>query len=108
VKGYTRSDGVRVKGYSYKMKKTGRSKGRITRNPYKRSKVRVKSYMRKSPGKSRRSRVKSYTRSQWYPHKRKGGSRWLSQASAGRLGLLTKREKRALAKADVSQTRPLV
>jgi len=96
VPGYTRSDGVRVKGYSYRLKKGGRRSGTVRRNPYKRSKVRVKSYLRKTPGRKNRRRVKGYSRSQWYPHRK--GSRWISQASAGRMGLLTQREKRALAK----------
>jgi len=96
VKGYTRSDGVKVKSYSYKRKKTNRSgRGRITRNPHKRG-TRVKSYLRKAPGRKRRKRVKSYTRDQWYPHRDKG--RWISMAKAGKLGLLTQREKKALAR----------
>jgi hypothetical protein len=96
VKPYTRSDGVRVKGYSYRSKKGGRKTGTVRRNPYKRSKVSVGSYLRKQPGRANRRRVKGYSRSQWYPHR--SGSRWISQASASRMGLLTQREKRALAK----------
>jgi hypothetical protein len=96
VKGYTRSDGVRVKGYSYRLKKGGRRTGTVRRNPYKGKKVRVKSYLRKQKGRANRRRVKGYSRSQWYPHRK--GNRWISQAAAGRMGLLTQREKRALAK----------
>jgi hypothetical protein len=95
VKGYTRADGVRVKGYSYRLKKTGSRKGKITRNPYKRSKVRVHpySYTRRKP---RRKRVKvpGGRRNQWYPHHY--GGKWISQAKAKKLGLLTKREQRAM------------
>lgn len=93
-------NGKWVKAYSYRLKKgSTKRKGRVARNPYKRSKVSVKSYMRKRPGGKRRSRsVKSYKRSQWYPHRSRSGKRWITNAYAKRMGLLTKREKAALAK----------
>jgi hypothetical protein len=96
VKGYTRSDGKRVKGYSYRLKKTGR-KGRVTRNPYKRRKVSRKaySYTRTRPRRKRVS-VPRGKRRQWYPHHY--GGRWITNKKAARLGLLNKHEKRALMK----------
>jgi len=72
----SRSGRIVRRGYSYTRK------ARMARNPYKRSRV----------------RVGSYRRSQWYPHRKRGGSRWISQSQAKSLNLLTKREMRALAR----------
>lgn len=79
------------KGYSYKRR------AKIARNPYKRSRVRVHaySYNRKRPHR-KHVKVHGYRRSQWYPHRYEG--RWISQAKAKSLGLLSKREMKALAR----------
>jgi hypothetical protein len=67
VKGYTRSDGVRVKGHYMKpstkrRKKTTKKTSRRRAAPKRRRSTRVASYMRKVPGKRKRVRVKSYAR----------------------------------------------
>jgi len=92
----SRSGEIIRKGYTYKRKaSSGTRRGAITRNPYKRSKVRTKpySYTRRSP-KRKRVHVPAGRRSQWYPHSY--GGKWVSQAKAKRLGMLTKREERAM------------
>jgi hypothetical protein len=97
VKGYTRSDGVKVSGYSYRLKKTGSRKGRVTRNPYKRDRVDRKaySYTRRRP-RRKKVVVPKGKRRQWYPHHY--GGRWITNKKAAALGLLNKHEKRALMK----------
>jgi hypothetical protein len=121
VKGYTRSDGVKVKGHWMRKPKRGRyaitgsgkarklaaNPGRKRkrnmgrkRNPYKRTgykggKIRVKGYSYKHPRTGKIVRVKGHSRKQWYPKRypRRGkGSKWLKQSASYRKGLMSKYE----------------
>ena len=86
-------------GYSY-TRKARKGSRKIARNPYKAKHVRVHSYSYKKRS-GRNVKVRSYRRRQWYPHRyptRGKGSRWVSQARAKGLNLLTKQEMRVLAK----------
>jgi hypothetical protein len=121
VKGYTRSDGVKVKGHWMRKPKRGRyaitgsgkarkiaaNPGRKRKrnmgrkkNPYKRTgykggKIRVKGYSYKHPRTGKIVRVKGHSRKQWYPKRypRRGkGSKWLKQRDSYRHGLMSKYE----------------
>ena len=61
VKGYTRSDKVKVKGHWMKPA-TGKKRKRVAKKVARKSTRRISSYLRKVPGRSRRTRVASYTR----------------------------------------------
>jgi hypothetical protein len=89
VKGYTRSDGVRVKGHYMKpstkrRKKTTKKTSRRRAAPKRRRSTRVASYMRKVPGKRKRVRVKSYAR-KLAPKRRRAASKRKNGRRAGKI-----------------------